>query len=959
MAESIVSVPQQRTKHRWWVLLVTVAIVWNISQSQNVGKISGVLRDVETGESLVGANIIVIGTTLGASTDIEGSYYILNVPPGSYDLRASMIGFQKTIQQGVIVNAGRTTVADFKLKSSAVQAQEVVIQATRPDVQAEKTSTSEIIRSDEVQQLAGMRDVGDVLALAADVTDGHFRGGREGEELYTLQGMGIVNPLNSSTAFLPIMSAVEEVEVITSGFGAQYGNAQSGVVNISMKEGKSDKWRTRAETRVRLPGFKHFGSSVYDPAANPYLQILQDPNTWRTSDSQGKLYYTNMFSGGGNRFGYDTLAQVQVAYALYRLQQRKDLNRTYGDELDRSIEVAAGGPLDHSMRMFLAFRSNVTWPFLPTDQPDVQRQLMGNIVADVGDGASLRLSAAYAQTTENVFNSLTNSVNPGFYNWLWDRTMAIDDRRSDNSQFGIRFTQALSASTFYEVKLNTLYTKVVSGSPLAPQTLPDSVITKLDWARMLAEPVRSPDNFSYGSAGNNSRSEKTRTISLDASLTSQVTKSHLLNAGLQFNSYNVDVANRSSLRSSTVRSDFYGAKPYELGIFVQDKMEFEGMISNVGLRMDLWNQNTDYYSDLYSPFRVTTEDTVFINRDLAAKTKSTILARLQPRVGVSFPVSTTTVFHLNYGTFMQRPSIQYTAYSSMLGGSQITQLGNPRLEPQVTNSYDMGVVQGLGEGFTIDFSGYYKDVRNLIELALFSPTLGSNYSTYVNRDYADIRGFRISVNRRRGSLTGSLNYHYSVATGKSSNALNNPPTYYENKPPDLGTPRDILLDFDRTHNLIANLAYSTGDVFGPVLFDSYPLSDLILSASSYVRSGRPYTSYQNVQRLINDRRSPSELNTNIKITKRLRKFFGGEATIYFEVFNLLNDKTLSYGYVFQQRPPSTTGAATDNKNIDIYQREGEAGLRYYDIYAPLLVDQSFILYDSTPRSYNLGFVIEF
>lgn len=64
-----------------------------------------------------------------------------------------------------------------------------------------------------------MRDVNDVIDLAADVTDGHFRGGRTNEQFYTLQGMGIVNPLDASSAFSPILSAVEEVEVVTSGFG--------------------------------------------------------------------------------------------------------------------------------------------------------------------------------------------------------------------------------------------------------------------------------------------------------------------------------------------------------------------------------------------------------------------------------------------------------------------------------------------------------------------------------------------------------------------------------------------------------------------------------------------------------------------------------------------------------------------------------------------------------------------
>src|SRR3989338_3529185 len=100
--------------------------------------------------------------------------------------------------------------------------------------------------------------------------------------------MGITNPLDNSSAFLPIMSAVEEVEVITSGFEVQYGNAQSGVVNISMKEGKSNKWQSRLETRGRAAGRKHFGPSVYDPRANPYLGFLLDTAAWRrtTGESQ-------------------------------------------------------------------------------------------------------------------------------------------------------------------------------------------------------------------------------------------------------------------------------------------------------------------------------------------------------------------------------------------------------------------------------------------------------------------------------------------------------------------------------------------------------------------------------------------------------------------------------------------------------------------------------------------------
>ncbi|HXG00474.1 MAG TPA: carboxypeptidase regulatory-like domain-containing protein, partial [Bacteroidota bacterium] len=382
----------------FWIALAFLTGVHSAS-TQTVGKIAGVVKDAETGEPLVGCNVLIIGTTMGASTDFEGGYFILNVPPGKYDVQASMVGYQRVVQREVTVHAGRTTTVDFQLNSTAVAQEMIVVEAVRPDVEREKTSTSAIVRAEEVQTIAGIRDVGDVLTLAADVTDGHFRGGRIGEEYYTLQGMGIVNPLDNSSAFLPIMSAVEEVEVITSGFGAQYGNAQSGVVNISMKEGRRDRWQTRVESRARAPRRKHFGPSVYDPSANPYLAMLLNAGIWLRGDPNAENpqpYYGSMGSGLVNRYARDTLVQLAVAQALY-MQSRRDINRNYANNLDYSIEASAGGPIEENVRMFLALRSNIEWPAFPTERPDEERQIMGNIVYDLSGTASLRLSGGFTQ----------------------------------------------------------------------------------------------------------------------------------------------------------------------------------------------------------------------------------------------------------------------------------------------------------------------------------------------------------------------------------------------------------------------------------------------------------------------------------------------------------------------------------------------------------------------------------
>jgi outer membrane receptor protein involved in Fe transport len=958
---------------------ISILLLHGITEAQSVGKVSGVVTDITNGEPLIGCNVVIVGTKLGAATDVNGYYFILNIPPGKYEIQASMIGFQTVVQRDVIVDAGRTTTASFRLGSSALVQHEVIVEAVRPEIEPEKTSTSAIIRSEDVQDVAGMRDISDVLTLSADITDGHFRGGRTGEEYYTLQGQGIVNPLDNSTAFLPIMSAVEEVEVITSGFGAEYGNAQSGVVNISMKEGKSDKWRTRVETRVRAPGRKHFGPSVYDPNANPYLAALLGNQLWLQGDPSSPSqtpYFTNFFSI--DRYAGDPTVQLAVAKTLWQMEMHRDLNRTYGNDMDHSFEVATGGPVDDNVRMFLAFRSNTEYPVFPTEEPDISQQIMGNIATDLGKGATLRISGGYSQQNTNVF---PNSNGLGYYDWLWDRILGIDYQEVTNLQLGTRFTQAINPSTYYEVKINSLWTRQRLGSSPSPSSVPDSLITnasdQVDWDKVIGQVVAGPDKFYYLRGDDTFQDELTRTTSFDASLTSQVTKSHLLNGGIQFNNYLINVSNSLDVRNGAGGPvDRYKVYPYEGALYAQDKMEFQGLIANIGLRLDMWNVNTPYYPDQVVPYRMFNNaypgDTTFVyGINYVKKKKTPILGRLQPRTGISFPVFVNTVFHVNYGSFVQRPPFEYVVGSEIQqGSSQPITFGNPTLKPEVTNSYDIGATEGLVKGLVLDVSGYYKDVKDLIEEAAFTSTnLGLSYNTYFNLDYADIRGFRVALTKRDGALTGSINYQFGVATGKSATTSFAPPTYVESPsyPYSITTKldnvpvRDILLDFDRTHNLIVNLEYTTGEEWGPELFDSYPLGRFTFSVLSTARSGRPYTDPQN-PKIIDGARTPAEYNTNARITRVIPNVFGTTATLYAEVFNLFDQKILNYDYIF-----ATPNAGSTNniaRNYEDYPIDDPTnGIRYYQDLTVrpgwAEVDQSFLIYSNEPRSFDFGLVVEF
>jgi len=958
-------------KSKWFLFwsFVVIFCTTELLNAQTVGKLSGKIIDRDTREPIIGCNVVIVGTKLGATTDIDGSYFILNIVPDKYDVEASMIGYQKVLEHGVIINSEKTTTIDFSLTSTTLTQGVVEIVATRPDVQPEKTSTSEVIRPDDVNAIAGMRDVTDVIGLAADVTDGHFRGGRTGEEYYTLQGMGIVNPFDASSAFIPILSAVEEVEVVTSGFGAQYGNAQSGIVNITMKEGKSDKWRTTFESRVRAPGRKTFGPSVYDASANAYLAKLFNKNFWLTGDPDNgnQPLLSRMGSGLLNRYGQDTAVMLQVAYTLWLKQMKRDLNQAYGKDIDYSVEGSSGGPLNDNMTMFVAMRSNVVNPEFPTQQPDVDRQFMGNVSTDFGGGAILLTSGGYSISNKNVFPS---SNDLGYYNWLWDRTLSIEYQTTENGQLGARFSKTLSANTFYELKLNALSTKLNLGSTPWPSTLPDSIALQSQSAKIaITTPVTGPDEFTYLKGNDDFKDEKTLTVSFEASLTSQVTKSHLFNGGIQFNSYSIQ-ANDKSSTSSSLQLANYTANPIEGALYIQDKMEFEGMIANIGLRLDVWNANKDYYVNTFDPFAVVDDSgRVVQNMANADKARTPLLGRLQPRAGISFPVSVNTVFHLNYGSFVQRPSFQYVVATtvSQVYNKPVT-LGNPRLEPQTTNSYDIGVMQGLGEGFTLDVSGYYKDVKDLIEEATFNDATNTvEYNSYYNRDYADIRGFRTTLAKKKGNFTGTVGYQYSVATGKSATANGAPPVFTQVNgvvTTDLGQVprRDVLLDFDRTHNLTVTLQYMTPKEFGPMFFGGYPLENFTLSLNSFARSGRPYTSsYDRTLLNINGARTPAEYNSNVRLTRVIDDFFGTKGTIYVEVFNLFNDKILNYDYLFAEANANQT-----NPYIQQYEKyaisDQQNGVLYWNqknTETSFPVNQSFLIYDNEPRSYNFGLALEF
>jgi outer membrane receptor protein involved in Fe transport len=224
------------------------------------GKISGRVTDRSTGEGLVGANIVVTGTTLGAAADRDGNYVIINTSPGKYNVRVTLIGYASTTIKDVRVAADQTTVLDVTLETSAVEMADIIVQAERPMVQKDMTATSYVVSSEQIKLLP-VKDFVEVLQLqagvVADERNLYIRGGRSNEVAYLIDGMYVRDPVLGRSGTRINNDAIEELNFLSGTYSAEYGSALSGVVNIVTKEG-TKTFTGQLEARTSEFGIKEF-----------------------------------------------------------------------------------------------------------------------------------------------------------------------------------------------------------------------------------------------------------------------------------------------------------------------------------------------------------------------------------------------------------------------------------------------------------------------------------------------------------------------------------------------------------------------------------------------------------------------------------------------------------------------------------------------------------------------------
>lgn len=792
------------------VLGLTIGLVVpQIVVAGTTGKISGKVVDEETGEALPGVAVSIVGTKVGALTDENGEYFILNVPVGTYILEASLIGFAPVQVVNLDVSVDLTTYNDFSLSKRALElGKTIVVTAERPLVIRDKTASIRLVESDQIEQMPtwGYQDIAGLQAGVVRFRDNpntrqrgfrentntvqlNIRGGRSSEVAYFVDGFSQQDPLSGISTTNINNNALSEVEITTGGFSAEYGWVASGIINTTLKEGTQDfSGSIEAVT-------DNITSENYD--YNTYAATIGGPITF--------LEGSTFFLSGERRWRGDRQPSAIVDEPL----PNNDLSGWGGQ---------------------------------------------GKLAFKVNDNINLKLGGLYSiDRWQEYYHSYYFNIEhtPRYRDW--------------NGSTYFTWTHTLSPKTFYSASVSYFVTSRKRGDGVHFDNVEGYFArgsnTKFEQTGLFMQfdnPDTPEDEDHYWDDFLRRRSSY---IGVDVDLTSQVTPRHLLKFGLDFQKHTLRYYRHLFPTNENAWSDIdhYGydslgqeqddntlgwqneaRRPITWAFYAQDKFEWRDLVINAGLRFDYFDTRAKRVKDISRPFG---ESDLILdeNEDLEDSEAET---RLSPRIGVAFPVSDKTVVHMNYGVFFQRPDLNYLyvgydyyEYKVNAGGYYYP-FGNPNLEPEKTTAYEFGLTHQIGENTSIDATAFYKDISSLTQVATI-PARPKAYSLYLNDDFGTIKGMDLSLKMRRmKSISLDLNYtlQWASGTGSYSNTQSNIAWTVGESPVQMSA-----LDFDRRHKFTGIVDFRAGQGQGPMLGDIYPLENAGVNFIFNLASGTPYS----------------------------------------------------------------------------------------------------------------------
>jgi outer membrane receptor protein involved in Fe transport len=776
-------------------LLLILAGLWLAmpAAAGTTGKISGRVLDAKK-QPIVGANIAVPEARVGAMSDAEGRYVILNVPAGTWQIRANLLGYNPVTVQGVIVSSDQTTTQDITLNEAPVQLEEVVIKAERPVVNLNLTSNLQTVNRADIERLP-VQELQDIVNMKAGVVDGHFRGGRLGEVQFQVDGVSMNNPYDNKAGIRIDRSLLEEVQVVTGTFDAEYGQAMSGVVNAVLKRG-SDKFRADGEAFVG--GFL-YGSNRIVP--NDWNPTGYDNFVVNASGPAGLPKTT--FLLGGRRTLQDNWI---TATRIFRPTDRVDSGRVTGDQKEI--------PLGYFHE----------W------------------------GGIAKISNRSIHNLELSYQAIVNrSEARGQTEAAWAYRYNPDGQKIQNNLsvvHGLDLTYTLSPKSFANLAIRQ---NIVDYTDWAYENLNDPRYDAAGEPQSVGDlgGGGGPNQDAFVQGVDLGRFEQyTNAWIYKGSFVRQFSSDQQLKFGgeiqwpvaLRFGTpgWLVGQGFDPPIRHENEPPDFPAPATYHpvtQSAFVQDELEYNDLKLRAGIRYDSFDARWYVPSDLANPANSIS------GVPESHLVPTTVKRSFSPRLGVSYPVSADAALYFSYGHFTQMPplgdifgnadyGVLHDLQATPESEQKVGVLGNPDIKPEHTVQYQFGYKQAVTDWLGLDLTTFYKDIRDLLGVEFIQTYNDAEYARFTNVDFGNVLGFTISLDQRqRGLISSRLDYTWQRAQGNSSDPRE---TATRAETGEGRRPRVAPFSWDQQHTLNLEVIVSRPN-------------DFSFGAIGRLTSGQPYT----------------------------------------------------------------------------------------------------------------------
>jgi outer membrane receptor protein involved in Fe transport len=937
----------------------------------NFGSIKGKVVDND-GKPVVGASVRIEGTRLGAFVKADGRFIVSNIPPGEYVVKISFVGFPN-FEAKVRISADESTELSATMRQGDVMMPEVVKYGDELVKNNDIGVKREFSTKDMVN--IGREGIQSIVGLSAGVFNSGngfiIRGSRSNESQIRIDGVDAGNQFTGGfgllgSTYYPMVStfAAEEVQVLTGGFSAKYGNALGGIVNTSLKTGRTDSYEGIVRWRTDVP-------FLWGSQATGTKLVREDSRLWAVDEGDGlKLQSSNenryeivlggplplldksTFSISGNFFHEAYRGAGYEIYTPWFYDNEGNLSRTNvgriaGNEswvknitgrlkfaISNAIDLTVGGSFGMSN-----IQSN-SWGWLYATTPGAIEGL-----PSYGIPENKAKQSVFNQQASSIIGIINHRLSSNSFYELKVSNTINNDEASKRSSFedpsffgGFELTTPQDA---YEVNLSQLlpgrdkmldqYQNVTAIKRtsdlyyLADLPIVNSTTGYIEGATSSQtgyNPYGIVGAFAaHGNGGLQFRKGNYWQVDGSYNLMIDGEFDHSFEAGFETRFWSIKRHMNGLPWDGNPFFDVYtdewggnlyawdspnayertskGYSPTSASVYAFDQITYKGIIFTPGIRFDYFNANANYRTIL-NPFQPVTAD--------SALAPASAKYQLSPRVNVSYPITVRSNVSVSYGLLFMMPQMQY-----MFDGFAVIQLrgnqnlGNPDLEAQRVNQFQVSYANQLTDDFSVDVAAYYKDIYNQLGISYVS-AVPDPYFLYQVADYGSSKGLEITLRKMPTNHFGIvLNYNLSqsVATAADPDA-----NYLVAQDFYTGRPAYPLSPFptnsDRRHriNAIIDLVWGKGE--GPMIGGIGLLENTNINLTTFFQSGLPYTRADRAGNAIgeeNAERQPSIWNTNFRFQRRfpLKDWFGdgaGKSSIEFfvDVNNIFNNRSVAGVY---------------------------------------------------------------